>query len=87
MGVTILEVCTDCYLATAGYSEDEAGRPMPTVPVNVSPDCYGDGRCLSCEQGESWFSWKPCEGHEMGYGCTDGHLGGDRHHATIHEEV
>lgn len=77
-----LDVCPDCYAGAAGWSDLEAGRPMPTVPVDVSPGCGADD-CTGCEYGEPWFSARPCEGYGLGYGCQGGDLAGDRLHATL----
>ena len=82
----VVDVCTDCYMASAGYRPDDTGtapdcEPLGTIgvpwwDVNAGCDCEtspdGEPTCGS----EHGFSWSPCPG------CGS-HLGGDRYPVTV----
>ena len=85
MDIFTLDVCVDCLMYAAGYSDRELGAPAPPAvaegfariardnspkPVMINPGGFEE------DESESYFSWSHCEV------CLSS-LGGDRHPVTV----
>ena len=72
------EVCEDCLMVLAGYSEDELGRDISASVAGLDREsAAGVHVDIACgEDCEGGFSWSPCQ-------LCESHLAGDRHPVTF----